>query len=543
MTERVDQKQIERMVRSAREAMTVNGAGAMREGQPTRSPYHQDDKHLRQTKVLHGPPGQPDYVVPVYPTLDDIRAVAKAASMPDPGKLIENVIALMPQPRTVLCHGVFDVLHLGHVRYLEAAKALGDRLVVSVTSDEHAAKAPGRPVHTQAERMDMLRSLACVDQVVASNHPTAAEVIMQVQPHVYAKGIEYLAGGLDQREIDAATKYGAIHYIDTPTMSSSAIINRSVVEPAVAEYLDRARALGWAKLVPDLIDRIAKLRVLFIGESIVDRYIYTEPLIGKPSKESIIAVHQLTEEKFDGGVDAAASHLESFCSLVDVHSQLCVHKVRYVDRDTNRKMFEVYVDGTSWTTNDPPINPDDYDLVIVTDFGHGMMADRTRLSIIGSARYLAVNTQTNAGNHGFNLITKYPNADYACIDLPEARLAVGDPDMSAEDCARVLTNRMPIGRIAVTHGRHGSVVLDKRGWDHPDPHRVPAVGANVIDTMGAGDAYLAVTAPLMSIAKPEEVECVAFVGNVVGAIKCQILGHREPVTKDRVLAYCATLLK
>ena len=101
----------------------------------------------------------------------------------------------------------------------------------------------------------------------------------------------------------------------------------------------------------------------------------------------------------------------------------------------------------------------------------------------------------------------------------------------------MLPERMSAGRIILTHGRHGCVTFDKRHG----VRRVPAFTRRVVDTMGAGDAFLAITAPMA--ASSDDLELVGFVGNAVGAIKVGILGHREPVDKVSVLKYLQTLLK
>jgi rfaE bifunctional protein nucleotidyltransferase chain/domain len=90
--------------------------------------------------------------------------------------------------RIVLCHGCFDLLHVGHVRYLEAARSLGDVLVVTVTPDEFVNKGPDRPAFTQDLRAEHLASLACVDFAAVNRWPTAVPTIELLKPDVYAKG-------------------------------------------------------------------------------------------------------------------------------------------------------------------------------------------------------------------------------------------------------------------------------------------------------------------------------------------------------------------
>src|SRR5438045_524220 len=93
--------------------------------------------------------------------------------------------------KVVLAHGVFDLLHMGHVRHLEEARGLGSILVVSVTADRFVNKGPGRPVFSQILRAEMLAALAYVDWVIVSEAPTAEQVIDTIKPDVYVKGVEY----------------------------------------------------------------------------------------------------------------------------------------------------------------------------------------------------------------------------------------------------------------------------------------------------------------------------------------------------------------
>ena len=94
---------------------------------------------------------------------------------------------------TVLAHGTFDLLHLGHVRFLEQAKKLGDRLIVIVTADDYVRKGPGRPVFTAAERCEILSALRCVDGTCIVYDETALPAIKEYHPQLYAKGSDYIA--------------------------------------------------------------------------------------------------------------------------------------------------------------------------------------------------------------------------------------------------------------------------------------------------------------------------------------------------------------
>lgn len=176
--------------------------------------------------------------------------------------------------------------------------------------------------------------------------------------------------------------------------------------------------------------------------------------------------------------------------------------------------------------------------MIVTDFGHGMIASSTIDTLIRNSRFLAVNAQSNSGNHGYNLITKYPRADYICIDAPEARLAATD---KFSDIASVIQDglhrKIDCDNMIITHGSFGCYPFSSK----TGVARVPAFTKTVVDTVGAGDAFLTITAPL--VAAGGNIEDVAFIGNAAGAIKVGIVGHRNSVEKAPLVKFVTALLK
>lgn len=273
-----------------------------------------------------------------------------------------------------------------------------------------------------------------------------------------------------------------------------------------------------------LIESVADYHVLFVGDTIIDQYHYVTPL-GKSPKENLVPVQYHSSESFSGGVEAAANHLRTFCKTVSIHTNVNgVRKVRMVDRDYFRKLFEVHYNG-----NKTPLAPcgATVDCVVITDFGHGCMG-KDMVAWSASLPYVAINAQTNSANVGYNLITKYPRADYIVIDEPEARLAAQDRESPIEDVIlKLATGRC--NKFIVTHGSRGSV-----GWDGERFYRHGAFTDRPIDTMGAGDAFFAVTAPM---SKHGTIEDLLLIGDVAGALKTQIVGHRQAVTKDAVVAY------
>ena len=90
-----------------------------------------------------------------------------------------------------LCHGCFDLIHYGHILHFREARSQCDHLIVSITSDRFAAKSPGRPIYPESHRLAIINELSCVDNVIITDYPTAVEIIAEVKPTYYFKGIDY----------------------------------------------------------------------------------------------------------------------------------------------------------------------------------------------------------------------------------------------------------------------------------------------------------------------------------------------------------------
>ena len=125
----------------------------------------------------------------------------KVRSLDEVRRAVER---LHEQGRTVaLANGLFDLLHVGHLRYLEGARAEADALVVAVNADASARqlKGPGRPVVPQAERAELVAGLACVDLVTIFDAPTVEPLLRQLRPDVHCKGTDYTADTVPERDV------------------------------------------------------------------------------------------------------------------------------------------------------------------------------------------------------------------------------------------------------------------------------------------------------------------------------------------------------
>ena len=158
---------------------------------------------------------------------------------------ISKLKKISVKKKIVLCHGVFDIIHSGHIKYFNQAKKLGDILVVSVTADKFVLKGQSRPINNLKNRMDVLKNLKMVDYVLESNFPTAEKIIEKIKPKIYCKGPDY-KNKVDndkrlQREIKAVKKNnGKFITVIHETLSSSKIIkqaNLGLNDDKISKYI------------------------------------------------------------------------------------------------------------------------------------------------------------------------------------------------------------------------------------------------------------------------------------------------------------------
>jgi rfaE bifunctional protein nucleotidyltransferase chain/domain len=123
-------------------------------------------------------------------------------------RTLEELPAIVAGKNAVLANGCFDILHVGHVRYLEGARALGEVLVVAINSDRsvRALKGAGRPILNEQERVALVSALRCVDHVVVFDEPDVTRVLEVLRPAVHAKGTDYTEATVPER--DQVLAYG-----------------------------------------------------------------------------------------------------------------------------------------------------------------------------------------------------------------------------------------------------------------------------------------------------------------------------------------------
>ncbi len=482
--------------------------------------------------------------------------------------------------KIILCHGTFDLLHAGHFRHFQDSKNLGDILFVTITSDKYINKGPGRPIFNQYLRAEMIASLSYVDYVGIVDDPSAIPSIRKIKPDIYVKGVDYkdkkndLTKKIIEEEKEVKKHGGVLRFTNNISFSSSSLINKNIFsyEKNLSKILENYKSVGFSYFV-SLIEKIKNLKVMIIGDSIIDEYIYTDTL-GKSAKESILATLKKNEQIFAGGSIAAANNISDFCKNVFLvttigssskkhenfiknqlspNIKLCstrlknrptTKKTRFVDSSYMRKMFEVY------DMDDSPIDKSDekkiisainknlplVDLIIITDFGHGLLNEKIIEIISKSKTFLAINAQTNSANRGYNLITKYKSADYICIDEPEFRLAMHDKNTPLKQLL-LSSQNLPKSKVfIVTTGKNGCLIKIKN-----EIIEIPAFTNTVVDTIGAGDAFFVISS-LFAYLKSNPID-IGFIGNISGALKVNILGHSSSIKKSQLLKFIESVIK
>ncbi len=499
------------------------------------------------------------------------------------GSGVEGLVRAAKRARSAgrsvaLCHGTFDLLHMGHIRHLQRARREADVLLVSVIADEFVDKGPGRPVFGEGLRAEALAALECVNGVGIHQGTSGAEVIRDVKPDVYVEGVgpSGAEGEVPKAEYEAARDLGArLHFTEEITFSSSSLLNEhfDVFPENVRSYLREFAGRYTDRTIIDQLSELRRLKVLVVGDAIIDEYHYTTPL-GRPGKGGGLAVSFQSAEQFAGGAIAVANHLGEFCDEVTLatgigagdgseafirthlgktvepvffrsESTSTLIKRRFVDSDFNR-LFEIYLRegedhdpqagaaARQWLATHLPA----YDVVVVPDFGNGFISQPMVETLCEHARFLAVNTQINSGNRGFHVINRYRRADLVSLNEPELRLAAHDRSSAVDEVAEVIGERVDAKHVAVTMGTAGVWMSDRaRG----EAVQVPALSTRVVDRIGAGDAFLSLAALCIGGGLPFEL--ASFVGSTAAAIDVQIVCNREPVTSRGLSRYITTLLK
>ena len=496
---------------------------------------------------------------------------------------LKSIRSKFRNKKIILVHGVFDVLHIGHIEYFKEAKKLGDILIVSVTANKYVNKGINRPYFDEKARISLLSELSQIDFVILSPEVSAATVIKNLKPDEYVKGPDYKikkndkAGNLNREKKEVEKIGGKLKFTSGHLFSSTKILNSNFDEFKILEKVVKLNSLKKIdnnkilKCFKKAIKKIFKEKVLVIGETILDNYFYSEPL-GTPSKEDILSVNYLKKEQYLGGSLPVALNISDISKNVTfatfykdsavikkikqkVEKKIkCkffleknfkeIKKNRFIDFHSKKKIFEFYEFNNIEFYNKQLEqflikNLRIFDKIIVCDFGHGMFNNKVINIIQKHSKFLCLNVQTNSGNRGYNLFKKYAKADLLVIDEPEARLGLSDRYGSINNIV-MSKDFKKFKNLIITRGIKGLIFRDqkvKNGF-----LSFPAFNTKVIDTMGAGDAAYAYASMFINNCDGNKI-LIGLLSAIAGALKTTIIGHEKFLSSLEVSRSLESILK
>lgn len=476
----------------------------------------------------------------------------------------------------VQCHGCFDIVHPGHIRYLEFARRQGDRLIVTLTGDADVDKGAQRPYLPQELRAESLAALECVDLVSIDPHPTAERILDAVRPSIYVKGREY-DGSHDPgflREKAVVEKHGGrvLFSSGEVVFSSTRLIDSIPQDPAVEHHRLRtvcARHGIDRESLAAVLDRFAGLRVIVVGDIVIDRYVFCDAL-DVASEAPMLALKRIDQQTYVGGAAIVARHVAALgadafllsavaddepsdrvadvleregvrAHLIRCRPQL-IEKTRYLVDDTKLLKVEtadhVPMDSIAERKAVDVLreNAPATDLIVFCDFGYGVITGGFLQRVLPPLRRAVPVITADVSGPRANLL-EFQEADLLSPTERELRANLNDYDSGLSAAAHHLLRRTHARHLFVTLEKKGLVAFNRPTQDPTDPQwnarllseHLPTFAERVMDRLGAGDALLA--AASLALAAGADLNLAAYLGNGAAALEIGRLGN-IPVGAD-----------
>jgi len=485
---------------------------------------------------------------------------------------LRQIIGPLPRKnQVIMCHGVFDVVHPGHIRHLLYAKSKAAILIASLTADNHIVKGPHRPHVPQDLRALNLATYEFVDYVLVDINATPLKSLEALRPDFYAKGYEYLSGPHPNTkdETELVTSYGG-QVLFTPgdyVLSSSKLIEQAPPKLRVEKLVSLLSSNGLTfDTLRTTLDNLGQKRVHVVGDTIVDSFTYVNSLGGQ-AKTPTLSVLFDRRVDYVGGAAVVAEHLAAAGAQVSFSTVLGRDDAAvWVCDELKKAGVEVLpsIDAGRPTTNKNAIIASGYRLLkldtldnrsisdiavqditdgirdakaealVFSDYRHGIFNKRTLPELfraIPANTYCAADSQVASrwGNisdfKGFDLIT--PNER-------EARFALGDQDSGIRPLASSLYDLAQCKLLILTLGDKGILVCRDKDHEALDSfYVVDSFVDHVVDAVGAGDALLAYSL-LTMLATKNDVQA-AIIGSLAAACEVEREGN-IPIKRDDIHA-------
>jgi rfaE bifunctional protein kinase chain/domain len=338
------------------------------------------------------------------------------------------------------------------------------------------------------------------------------------------------------------------------------------------EYISTIKEKFGVAKIESYLEKSKNLNVLIIGDTIIDEYVFAQPK-GRAVKDPILSVEYRNQETYAGGILAIANHVSSYVSNIklvtligDINTKIdfikkslsnnielktftkenspTTVKKRYIDGYRNNKLFKIEY------LNDRPISEQltkeivNYlneelpkcDVVLIGDFGHGFINADIRNILEKKSKFFSVDSQSNSANMGYNYINHYKDPDFITMDEQEIRLPLMKRFDEMEDVIQDFHNKFKYQKFLVTIGKYGTIF-----FNNGTLYKAPIMVSTVVDAVGAGDAVFAITSLLVHTKADNEL--IPFIANCAGGIKCNIMGNKESVTKEKLTNFVKELLE
>jgi cytidyltransferase-like protein len=476
------------------------------------------------------------------------------------------------EKKVIMCHGVFDVVHPGHVRHLLFAKSKADILVTSITADEYITKGQYRPHIPQALRALNLAAFEMVDYVVIDSYSTPLNNIAELQPDYFAKGYEYVSSGMPPKtseEVAVLEGYGG-EVLFTPgdiVYSSSTLINLEAPKLKLEKLLVLMTNQGITfQGLRDTLAKFSGYHIHVVGDTIVDSYTHTT-MIGGQTKTPTMSVRFEERKDFVGGAGIVAKHIRAAGATVQFSTVLGQDDLKdFVLQDLREFKVECrpIIDSTRPTTNKNAIVAGGYrllkidtldnssisdhilrdisdtirntpcDAVIFSDFRHGIFNRRTipeLANAIPNDVYRVADSQVASrwGN-----ITEFQHFDLITPNEREARFSLADQDSGVRPLAATLYDKAQCKTLILKLGDRGVLTCRDKKHESLDSFFVMESFVDTLkDAVGAGDALLAYATLAMLATGSDAIATI--LGSIAAACECEYDGN-IPITPECVLA-------
>ena len=466
---------------------------------------------------------------------------------------LKNLKKLFKGKTIGLCHGAFDIIHIGHLEHFEYAKSKVDKLVVSVTSKKFIKKGPNNPYNDDTQRLNFLRFIDLIDFIYLDQNYNAENIINLLKPDYYFKGKDYRKKDISEnleKEIKVLKKNnGKFIITNTNLKSSTKIINNifSNFSKEQINYLKKISNDGFRKIEKSL-ENVRESIINIIGDPIIDKYVTCE-LSGMTSKDPAISTIVKKKNSYPGGVLPVAMIISKFVKQVNLYTygknQLLKNftkkfknikifnldknsKIQIKTRYLNANRYEKLLQVTNIKKTQPIFNHNTINKlfksnqnIIICDFGIGLFNKDLIKKINFSSSKNFINVQTNSINFGENLINKYKKLKYISLDKREWLLSGIKIDGNFKKKIKdIYANSIK----SITLGKEGSKLISKNREFY-----APVFISKTIDTTGCGDAYFAITS--LAILGNLNHNLIPFAGNLYAGLHGEHVGNSKIIDK------------